>query len=120
MKRTIKPILLCIAALLMLLSFGGCGTPSSINMSDLNAVNQYIENSTESIVLSVSEAEDLNKYIYQNRNTKEIKTCWELVVDYIHNITSDDLTELDYSIVFYPDDLFSLEDADQPWEMIGY
>lgn len=104
--------------LLMMMTFAGCHTPP-IAQNDLDTVNQYIADKGIN-KLSLEDAEKLTKYgLYQNRDTKEIRSLWQMIVDFVHNtkVQSDKQAPLGYTIVF-GDKSISVED-NQCWENIG-
>jgi len=93
------------------------GQKHEISQEDLNLVNNYIaEIGADEI--SLQKAESINKLtIYENKETTEIKTIWQLLVDFVRNENSDDPVDFGYKIVFEPGG-FGLED-NETWECIG-
>ncbi len=87
-----------------------------ISVDDLNLVNEYVRNNGADEIMSAS-AEGLQSMIYENKQTKEQKNAWQLVVDFVRNETSDNPKELDYMIGF---DGSSFSVSEDNWEFIGY
>lgn len=123
MKRKACMLLLIIGSLFVLTCQGCSGKPvinqrdSSIDQADLEAVNEYIVDSGANEI-SPDDAEDINKLgLYENKDTGEIKTIWQLVVDYVYNAKSGEPEFLGYSIKF-ENSSFSLED-NETWDYIG-
>lgn len=123
MKQKVYLYLLLILCLLLVSVFQGCSAKptisqnQTINQDDLKAVNDYITECGADDI-SLQNAEDINKLeLYESKETHEIKTIWQLVVDYVRNTKNGDIASLGYSIVF-EDSGFSLEDNDK-WEYIG-
>jgi hypothetical protein len=124
MKQKAYMHLLLILGLLFVLACQGCsGKPvinqgdSSINQDDLEAVNEYIVDNGAN-ELSIDEAENINKLgLYKSKDTGEIKTIWQLVVDYVYSAQNGETESLGYSIKF-ENSSFSLEN-NETWEYIG-
>ncbi|MGE5493756.1 MAG: hypothetical protein ACM3S4_00390 [Burkholderiales bacterium] len=93
------------------------GQKQEISQDDLNTVNNYIAE-VGADEISLQKAESINKLeIYENKETHETKTIWQLVVDFVRNEKSDNTVPLGYKIVFEPGG-FGLED-NETWERIG-
>ena len=78
-------------------------------------VNRYIE-AQGAEKMERKDALSMDRQVLQNKETREIKTAWGLVVDFVDNIESEEPIDLGYAIVFDRAS-FSLE-TDQ-WENIG-
>lgn len=110
--------LLYIMIILAFMAIQGCGQQSSVDSDDLAAFNQLALDSGAEVI-TLEKAEDLNMYLYKNKTTDEIKSCWQLVVDYIHNTNSDEQSVMDYAVEFNKGGFdVSIKDNDT-WEFLG-
>ena len=104
------------AVLLSGMILQGCAKPSVIDSDDLKMVNDYIQ-SVEGDELPLEVAEGMSNHAFENKNTGEVKTQWQLVLDFIQNENSESPKEMDYSIVFGNSSV-AIED-NEAWEFIG-
>lgn len=115
MKNKHSLSFLCIATALLLLFCQGCGGKSDVSNSDLRMVNRYIE-AQGAEPMDRKAAESMDRQLFQNRETREIKTAWGLVVDFVDNAESETPKELGYAIEF---DRASFSMKTDQWENIG-
>ena len=99
-----KCCLIVLVLLLTLLILMGCepsseAAESGIEPDNLKLVNIYLMD-LGSPEMSVDDAMAMKHSLLDNSQTKEIKTDWQLLVDYIRNAQSDEPVTLDYGIEF--------------------
>ncbi len=116
-----KYCVIVLVLLLTMLILMGCepsseAAESGIEPDDLKLVNSYLTD-LGSPEMSVDDATAMKHSLLENSHTKEIKTDWQLLVNYIRNAQSDEPVTLDYGIEFGGGQLsYDLGDV---WEHIG-
>ncbi len=106
-----------LVAVMLLIAFcQGCGAKSNVSAGDLKRVNRYID-AQGAEKMDKRDAESMDRQLLQNKETREIKTAWELVVDFVDNAESEEPVDLGYAIVFDRAS-FSFED-NGVWEHVG-
>jgi hypothetical protein len=78
--------------------------PPEVTRADFDMVNGYLKEAG-SQEIKLQDADNLNHFLYEQIKTREIKTEWQLLVDYIKNEQSAQPAELDYSIEFDRDSM---------------
>lgn len=89
---------------------------STVSRADLKKVNRYIEERGAGTIQRW-DAEYFGEHVWENSETYEIKTTWELVVDFVDNAESEEPQDLGYVIVFDRAG-FGIEE-NEVWERIG-
>jgi hypothetical protein len=115
----LRKIYFCLVMILLLLSglfFGGGIRQSEISREDLKLVNAYVSEAGADPI-SLETAEEINHWLLQNTQTREIKTSWQLVVDYVRNEQGAEPEPLGYAIVFEGSS-FGIE-GNEVWEPVG-
>lgn len=120
MKR-FSSIIAAILTILIILAAQGCQAQtvpgnSGVSKDDLTMVNNYLKG-IGSKEISMETAAEINNALNKNSQTKEIKSDWQFLVEYVKNETSAQPESLDYTIDFGDDD-FTLNLA-SGWEKIG-
>ncbi len=113
MKRR---VFLCLMVVLIpVLMMAGCA-PAPVDEHELEKVNFYAQ-SAGADPIDIDVAEEMNDCFYKQAATGDVKTSWELVVDYVINANSEEPETLDYAIEF---DGTAYKMADEnTWERIG-
>lgn len=106
----------CVVAAVLIFACAGSSQAFAVGREDFKLVNQYLEE-TKWEPMRMDTAEDLDRYLYQHEQTRDITTMWKLIVGYVQNEAADVPCELDYSIEFSEG---SFEFKTQSWEYIGY
>lgn len=110
-----RMVFFLIAALFSLPMIAGCA-PEPVDEHDLEKVNFYAQSAgAEPIDLGV--AKEMNDCFYKQTATGDVKTSWELVVDYVVNANSEEPEPLDYAIEFKGVD-YTVSD-NNTWEEIS-
>ncbi len=108
-------VFLCLMAVIFLsLAMVGC-TPAPVSEHDLEMVNFYAQSSGAEPI-SLDAAEEMNKSLMKNTQTGDVKTSWQLLVDYVINANSEEHEPLDYEIVF-DGETYTMT-AESTWEKI--
>ncbi len=113
MKRRVFFFL--IAAFFSLPMMAGCA-PAPVDEHDLEKVNFYAQ-SAGAEPIGLDAAEEMNECFYKQAATGDVKTSWELVVDYVVNANSEEPEPLDYAFEF-DGESYALAN-DNTWERIG-
>ena len=94
-----RQVFFCLIFLLMTaLMMMGCA-PAPVDEHDLEKVNFYAQSAgADTIDLGV--AEEMNQSFYKQVATGDVKTSWELVVNYVVNANSEEPEPMDYAIEF--------------------
>ncbi len=111
-----RQVFFCLIFLLMTaLMMMGCA-PAPVDEHDLEKVNFYAQSAgAETIDLDV--AEGMNQSFYRQTATGDVKTSWQLVVNYVINANSEEPEPLDYAIEFEGTS-YTMNDQGT-WEEIG-
>ncbi len=113
MKRRV--FLFLIAIVITSISMTACA-PEPVSEHDLEMVNFYAQSSGAEPI-SLDAAEDMNKSLMKNTQTGDVKTSWQLLVDYVINANSEEHEPLDYQIEF--DGSTYTMNSENTWEKVG-
>lgn len=112
MKRRVLFLVVLMAVVLFMMA---CA-PEPVSEHDLEMVNFYAQSSgAEPIALDA--AEEMNKSLMKNAQTGDVKTSWQLLVDYVINANSEEHEPLDYEIAF-DGETYTMT-AKSSWERVG-
>ena len=98
MKRRVFVFLTIVFMTVTLPFMAGCA-PAPVDEHDLEKVYFYAQSSGAEPI-DLSSADDMNKSLMKNAQTGDVKTSWQLLVDYVINANSEEPEPLDYAIEF--------------------